>query len=207
MGHGVLRGRTAPTNRPPMKPSAAGPGEIEASLSARRPDRRGIPALPFCHWTLRAPKAPTPRLPGHLHHLGDHLKRRRLELGLNRTAMAKRLKIEVSAYCRWEKGATIPELHRRDQIAAHLGYRPPVPVPSDAPLGTKVRAWRVAHGLTIAQAARQVGVDPKTLGTLERGRQVSESTRAAASALLATVPVGPPPATGTGGSPAGTWPA
>lgn len=141
-------------------------------------------ALPFCHWTLRAKKAPTPRLPEHLHHLGDHLRRRRLELGLNRTAMAKQLGIEVSSYCRWEKGVTIPELHRRDQIAAHLGYHPPVPVALDAPLGTKVRAWRVAHGLTIAQTASRIGVDAKTLGAFERGRRVSEATRSAVGRLV-----------------------
>jgi transcriptional regulator with XRE-family HTH domain len=129
-------------------------------------------------------KAPTPRLPEHLHHLGDHLRRRRLELGLNRTAMAKRLGIDVSSYCRWEKGVTIPELHRRDQIAAHLGYRPPVPVPPDAPLGVRARGWRVAQGLTITQAARRVGVDAKTLGTLERGGRVSEATREAVRRLV-----------------------
>lgn len=164
-------------------------------------------ALPFCHWTLRARKRPTPRLPEHLYHLGDHLQRRRLELGLNRTAMAKRLQIEVSSYCRWEKGVTIPELHRRDQIAAHLGYRPPVPVPADASLGVRARAWRVAHGLTIAQAARRVGVDAKTLGTLERGGHVSEATREEVAALLTTAPGQALGATGIGGSPAGTWPA
>lgn len=160
--------------------------------------------MPFCHWSLKAKKTPTPRLPEHLHHLGDHLRRRRLELGLNRTAMAKRLGIEVSAYCRWEKGTSIPELHRRDQIAAHLGYRPPVEVPKDAPLGVQVRAWRVAHGLTIARAALRAGVDPKTLGSLERGGHVSEATRDAVRTLLPAGKDAPGTATDTGGGSGGT---
>lgn len=109
--------------------------------------------------------------------------------------MAKRLKIEVSSYCRWEKGVTIPELHRRDQIAAHLGYRPPVSVPPDAPLGVRARVWRVSHGLTIAQAAGRAGVDPKTLGTLERGGHVSQATRMVIGTLIATNPGTVPSAT------------
>ena len=140
--------------------------------------------MPFCHWTLTAPKAPTPRLPEHLRHLGDHLQSRRLQLGLNRTAFAKRFGVDVSTYCRWEKGATIPELGQRDRIVAELGYRPPVPVAQDAPLGERARAWRVGQELTIAAAARRAGFDPKTLGTLERGGHVSEATRVAVGRLI-----------------------
>lgn len=67
--------------------------------------------------------------------------------------MAKRLKVEASACCRWEKGTSTPELHRRDPIAPHLGYRPPVAVSRAACLATQIRSQRVAHGLTIAHAS------------------------------------------------------
>ncbi|MEB3221092.1 MAG: recombinase family protein [Candidatus Sericytochromatia bacterium] len=85
-----------------------GEGEVSIELGFRpQPPQGGelvaerqrnfMPASPSCHWTLRAPKAPTPRLPEHLHHLGDHLRRRRREPGLNRTAMARRLEIDRNA--------------------------------------------------------------------------------------------------------------
>ncbi len=41
-----------------------------------------IPALPFCHAELRASKPKSFRYPTRLNTLGDHIRSRRLDLGL-----------------------------------------------------------------------------------------------------------------------------
>lgn len=40
--------------------------------------------------------------------------------------------------------------------------------PSD-PLGERLKAWRLARGLSMAKAARLIGVHPETLAGVERG--------------------------------------
>ena len=54
------------------------------------PLRTGIPALPFCHVTLKATK-PRKDYPRELNTLGDHLRRKRREYGLFAKTVAQKL--------------------------------------------------------------------------------------------------------------------
>src|SRR6266511_2668936 len=65
-----------------------------------------IPALPFCHVTLRGRK-PLPRAyPGSVRTLGDHLCRRRLDLGLLQREVAERLGADECTVTNWELNRT-----------------------------------------------------------------------------------------------------
>jgi len=85
--------------------------------------RRGTPALPSCHWSGRPSEQrnrslihrfPSPR--------GDHLKRRRLELGFLQREVAKELGVSEWTLRHWEEDARTPAIRFVPRIIAFLGY-------------------------------------------------------------------------------------
>jgi DNA-binding XRE family transcriptional regulator len=103
-------------------------------------------ALPSCHVQLVGPK-PLPRAyPRELRTLGDHLRKRRIDLGLLQRDVASRLKVNEATVCNWETNRTSAQLRVMARIIAFLGYCPYHPQ-SDL-LGQRIRAQRRCHGTT-----------------------------------------------------------
>ena len=125
-----------------------------------------IAALPFCHVTLttRTPEAKALLQPPQT--LGEHLNRRRRDLGLTQRQAADRLAVCVATYASWESGEFNPSIRLYPSVCGFLGSWP-VPDTSQA-LGTRLAAWRRSNGLSAAEAARLAGLDPGTVGRLER---------------------------------------
>jgi transcriptional regulator with XRE-family HTH domain len=98
--------------------------------------------------------------------LGDRLKRRRLDLGLQRNEVAFRLKVDPTTVRNWEEGRTLPAVRHYPAIGAFLGTnRLPEPTtPAEA-----LRYARVERGLSLRAMARELGVDPDTLSRWEAG--------------------------------------
>ena len=72
----------------------------------------------------------------------------------------------------WEKGNTSPSLRFISPILAFVGYDPR---PKGRTFGEELRLRREALGLSQAELAGKVGVDPGTLSGLEGGE--TRSTR------------------------------
>jgi DNA-binding XRE family transcriptional regulator len=83
--------------------------------------------LPFCRVSLKA--ARPSKIPQNPHTLGDHIKKRRLELGLFQKDVALILGVDESSVTNWEKNRTKPMLHLFPKIIEFLGY---VPMTSDS---------------------------------------------------------------------------
>lgn len=98
--------------------------------------------------------------------LGEHLRKRRLELGLFQREVAKRLRIGQFTYLSWEKDRARPEVRWWPAIIGFLGYDPH---PEPWTFSEQLRARRRALGLSIAEAAQRVGVDEGTFGRWDRG--------------------------------------
>jgi DNA-binding XRE family transcriptional regulator len=81
--------------------------------------------LRFCEVTLHAPK-PIFGNPLELRSLGDHLKRRRLELGLEQDEAAKILGLSKRNYQAWEWDQKRPRLKKWYSISRFLAYLPMV---------------------------------------------------------------------------------
>jgi len=64
--------------------------------------------LPFCKVTLRAKKPASNAYPKKLKTLGDHLRKKRLDLKLLQKELAHRLCIDPSTLGRWKKNETQP---------------------------------------------------------------------------------------------------
>ena len=123
--------------------------------------------MPFCTATLRTDWRPA-TYPNELRHLGDHIRRRRLELGLLQKDVAQQIGTHVQTVCNWEMGETSPALPWLPGVFGFLGYDPR-PVPDD--IGQRLRRHRQAQGVSQAELARQLKVDPGTLAMWEKGRR------------------------------------
>lgn len=113
-------------------------------LKARRPPAEGYPAEPAT--------------------LGEHLKRRRLDLCLRQTDVAQKLGANKKTYENWEQGRYEPETRFLPGILGFLGYDPR---PEGATLGQRIRRRREGDGLTQEDLARRLGLDPSTVAAWE----------------------------------------
>jgi transcriptional regulator with XRE-family HTH domain len=86
-----------------------------------------ILALPFCHAELRAPKPKSDHYPKGISTLGDHIRKRRLDLKLLQMQVAEQIGVDEATVTNWERNATIPALRFIPAIIQFLGYDPSSP--------------------------------------------------------------------------------
>jgi transcriptional regulator with XRE-family HTH domain len=128
--------------------------------------------LPFCTLTLTA-KKPT-KLPTILNTIGDHIKKRRLELGLYQTEVTQISGVTESTVTNWEKNRTNPTLHLLPKISAFLGYDP---ISTETKqLDQMLLRYRKSRGVTQKELAKKIGIDLTTLSRLERGQSTCFQT-------------------------------
>ncbi len=101
--------------------------------------------------------------------LGEHIRRRRVELGLSQRAIAAHLGANVWTVLNWEKGCTKPPIGAMPGILAWLGYDP---FPQPKTLSERMLGVRRVMGWTIAQAASRLGVASAAWGAWERSGRV-----------------------------------
>ena len=99
--------------------------------------------------------------------IGEHVKKKRLQLGLTQGQVAKRLSVCSASVTNWENGdnqpADAPTLQR---IIRLLGYDP-VPIRTTIP--DLLRAKRRELGMGQREFAAYLGVDPSTIMLWEQG--------------------------------------
>ena len=109
--------------------------------------------------------------------LGEHLKKRRRELGLLQREAAKRMGILTETYLNWEKGHTEPVASQFRPVVAFLGYDPS---PAPRTLAERLEAKRRASGTTFGEVAEHLGWDEGTLTRYLNGTWQTPPARAAA---------------------------
>jgi transposase len=92
--------------------------------------------------------------------LGQHLKRRRKELGLLQREAAVRLGVSTDTVVNWEKDKTMPVASQFRPVVAFLGYDP---TPEPRTLAERLQAKQRRLGASFAQVARYLGWDPGSL--------------------------------------------
>jgi transcriptional regulator with XRE-family HTH domain len=104
--------------------------------------------------------------------VGEHLKKKRLDLGLRQKDVAREVGVSQKTYEYWEGGRTVePDIRHYPAIIRFLGYDPAQPDPT-LYIGERLRAVRRARGLSRKKLAKQLGVDESTLWKWEeRGEQ------------------------------------
>ena len=111
--------------------------------------------------------------------LGQHLKKRRLELGLRQRDIADNMGVNTWTYLLWEQNKTKPEVRYWPKIILFLGFDPS---PTGVSLSEKLKVYRRRHGLSQAKLAMLLGVDEASIGDWEKG--VSNPSLASQAKLL-----------------------
>jgi transcriptional regulator with XRE-family HTH domain len=114
--------------------------------------------------------------------VGDHIKRRRLELGLFQEQAAKRLGVCESTVKNWEKGYNDVPIRAYPAILALLGYDPHA---EPRTLAERLVSIRRRKGWTVRTAARAIGVDEETWRRWEAGRAPAPMHQNALTKFLA----------------------
>jgi transcriptional regulator with XRE-family HTH domain len=92
--------------------------------------------------------------------LGEHLKKRRRELGLLQREAGELMGVSAETVANWEKGRTEPVISQFKPVVAFLGYDP---TPKPQTLAERVAAKQRRLGVSLDQVARHLGWDPGTL--------------------------------------------
>ena len=122
----------------------------------------GIPALPFCHISLKGQKPLHKAYPQQLKTLGDHLRKRRLDLKLLQKEVAQIIGVDEATIWNWEKNRTSPLLYYIPKIVEFSGYMP-LDIRAKT-FGERIVNYRRLLGITQKELARALGIDPSALG-------------------------------------------
>jgi transcriptional regulator with XRE-family HTH domain len=108
------------------------------------------------------------KIPQILKSWGDHIKKRRLELGLFQSTVAQAIGVTTSTVTNWEKNRTQPTLQTLPKIQKFLGYTPNIVLPTT--FGAKIISYRKQHGLSQRAFANLLQIDPTTLSRWEQNK-------------------------------------
>ncbi len=116
--------------------------------------------MPICHLVLKAPKPNRKPYPKELKTYGDHLRKKRLDLNLYQSDVAKIINVTTDCITNWELNRNKPEIRYIPKIISFLGYSPIIEQ-------NKIKQYRIEKGLTQKGFARILEIDPSTLGRIE----------------------------------------
>jgi len=125
-------------------------------------------ALPFCHVTLCGTKLKNPAYPPSLNSLGDHIRQRRLDLGLLQRQVAKQINVTTCTIMYWETNRVVPSLRFIPKFIEFLGHDPCAKGHAGS-LADQLKAHRRKLGLSRKKLAVLLGIDQSTLAAWERG--------------------------------------
>jgi len=124
-------------------------------------------ALPFSRFSLTYSRPRPSGYPVELKTIGDHIRKRRLDLGLYQKDVAKIIGVDTTTVENWERTGRKPGLKAMPKIIKFLGYNP---LPTGQAFAERLRLKRVTLGLTQEEAAQKLGIDSSTLAHWEQGR-------------------------------------
>lgn len=114
--------------------------------------------------------------------LGEHIKKRRRELGLLQREAGQRMGVSAETVANWEKGKAKPIPSQFKPVVAFLGYDP---APEPKTLGERFEAKQRRLGVSLAQIARYLGWDPGSLRRYLNGTwHISPNRRDSLNAFL-----------------------
>ena len=116
--------------------------------------------------------------------IGEHIRKRRVQLGLTQSQSAEHLGVDPFTVLNWEKDRTEPRTIDGNRVMAFLGYDP---FPPPSTLSQRLQHERRKRGWSIERAARAIGIDASTWQRWERGELILHHKHRLAIAKLLEV--------------------
>ena len=123
-------------------------------------------ALPFYHLTLSFDKPKSSAYPISLQTIGDHIRKRRLDLELFQKHVAQRIGVATQTVTNWEKNITEPEIRHLPKVIDFLGYNL---LPKPKTFVEKLTYYRLTFGLSMDKLSEILQIDPGTIWDWEQG--------------------------------------
>lgn len=114
-------------------------------------------------------------------HLGDHIKKRRLDLGLTQREAARQIGVKKASVQRWESRKCEPTVSCFPLVLAFLGYDPR---PKPSTLCEELARYRETLGLSQPAMAKRIGISSRTLWLWETGQAEPSGIRLATIHLV-----------------------
>ena len=132
--------------------------------------------MPICHVTLSANKPRDKAYPTEIKTIGDHLRKRRLDLGLLQREVAKQIGVTKCTIQYWETNRVAPALRFRPRITSYLGYEA-FGGSSTGSLAERLKVHRERLGLSRQKLAALLEIDPSNIAgwETEKHRPTKES--------------------------------
>jgi ribosome-binding protein aMBF1 (putative translation factor) len=102
-----------------------------------------------------------------LEHIGHHILKRRLAIGLQQKEAAELLGTNAWTLRNWETGRRKIEVRFYPVIISFLGYKP---LPNATSFAERVAQARAVRGWSRRRLARESGVDAATIRRIEEGQ-------------------------------------
>ena len=159
--HACQTGLTSARSAARGRPTPAAACTCTASVDVRE-SHKDTPALPFCNLKLKSPRPIDRAYPTELRSIGDHVRKRRLDLGLLQKEVALRIGVDKTTVNNWEAGTAFPSLRAQPAVIEFLEYDPRQ-IPDDDDWGRLIRHLRQRQGLSMEALAEVLGVDTSTV--------------------------------------------
>ncbi|MCA5005990.1 helix-turn-helix domain-containing protein [Sphingobacterium bovistauri] len=127
-----------------------------------------IPALPCLRFEQQISKPLLINVPVNPQTLGEHIRKRRIELRLLQKDLAAIFNVSEDSITYWENNRSEPQIQYYPPIFGFLGYCP-FELDTSTPAG-KIKTYRYLNGLSQKHFAMIIGVDPDTVGRWEAGK-------------------------------------
>jgi transcriptional regulator with XRE-family HTH domain len=125
--------------------------------------------------TLKTERPVSHAYPKFLITLGDHLRKRRLDLKLLQKEVAQKVGASETSIYNWENNRSTPSLCFLPKVIDFLDYTPYNT--KTGSLGVRIKNYRKLLGLNQKKLARFLDIDPGTLSRWERDeRQPNKNT-------------------------------
>jgi len=101
--------------------------------------------------------------------IGEHIKKKRMDLKLFQSDLAKIFNISTDCVTYWENNRSTPQIIFYPKIIEFLGY---CPLSFDeTTLSGRIKAYRYCNGITTKMIGNLLDVDPSTITEWENGKR------------------------------------
>ncbi|MEX0813147.1 MAG: helix-turn-helix transcriptional regulator [Chitinophagales bacterium] len=128
-------------------------------------------AYPILKKTLKALKPKPVAYPTKITTIGDHIRKKRLDLGLYQKDVAQFIGVTTDTITFWEKGRSKPTIKQMPKIITFLGYNPCIKEAKT--IGEKLYQYRIENGVTVKELIKLIKIDRQTILKIEGGETVS----------------------------------
>ncbi len=126
-----------------------------ASSGSPNPTIRSSPALTFCLSRLLGKRPPDPAYPKQIDTIGDHIRKRRLDLGITQKLVGAQIGVTVDTIANCEGQRSYPALPHMPAIIRFIGYNP---FSEADTLAGRLARYRTSRGISQKTLAKTLGL-------------------------------------------------